>query len=230
MNIDVKNALDRVLSACEKIKSISTKDKGFRLITEYVVEDIYDFINAISLTGAEERFQYFDVVYLNGAFSDHAFGDNQGGIPKSLPLFCQVDCEVMKEKGVKIATLFVALLTELGKSYLLSKHDKKAIDAKAFSDYIHRLSSYVYEQECQNKLPQKTASGHGMTHDNGIMEATDSTGTAITEDDVAEPEPVETLEELLEQLNNLIGLSGVKQEVKSLISMIKMKKSEMQEG
>lgn len=57
MNIDVKNALDRVLSACEKIKSISTKDKGFRLITEYVVEDIYDFINAISLTGAEERFQ-----------------------------------------------------------------------------------------------------------------------------------------------------------------------------
>lgn len=122
----------------KKIKSISTKDKGFRLITEYVVEDIYDFINAISLTGAEERFQYFDVVYLNGAFSDHAFGDNQGGIPKSLPLFCQVDCEVMKEKGVKIATLFVALLTELGKSYLLSKHDKKAIDVKAFSDYIHR--------------------------------------------------------------------------------------------
>lgn len=224
MNIDVKNALDRALSACEKIKSISTKDKGFRLITEYVVEDIYDFINAISLTGAEERFQYFDVVYLNGAFSDHAFGDNQGGIPKSLPLFCQVDCEVMKEKGVKIATLFVALLTELGKSYLLSKHDKKAIDAKAFSDYIHRLNSYVSEQECQNKLPQKTASGHGMTHDNGIMEATDSTGTAIAEDDVAEPEPVETLEELLEQLNNLIGLSGVKQEVKSLISMIKMKK------
>ena len=46
----------------KKIKSISTKDKGFRLITEYVVEDIYDFINAISLTGAEERFQYFDVV------------------------------------------------------------------------------------------------------------------------------------------------------------------------
>ena len=208
----------------KKIKSISTKDKGFRLITEYVVEDIYDFINAISLTGAEERFQYFDVVYLNGAFSDHAFGDNQGGIPKSLPLFCQVDCEVMKEKGVKIATLFVALLTELGKSYLLSKHDKKAIDVKAFSDYIHRWSSYVSEQECQNKLPQKTASGHGMTHDNGIMEATDSTGTAIAEDDVAEPEPVETLEELLEQLNKLIGLSGVKQEVKSLISMIKMKK------
>lgn len=225
MNIDVKNALDRVLSACEKIKSISTKDKGFRLITEYVVEDIYDFINAISLTGAEERFQYFDVVYLNGAFSDHAFGDNQGGMPKSLPLFCLVDCEVMKEKGVKIATLFVALLTELGKSYLLSKHDKKAIDAKAFSDYIHRLNSYVSDQECQNKLPQNTASGHGMTHDNGIMEATDSTGTAIAEDDVAESEPVETLEELLEQLNNLIGLSGVKQEVKSLISMIKMKKT-----
>ena len=86
------------------------------------------------------------------------------------------------------------------------------------------MSSYVSEQECQNKLPQKTASWHGMTHDNGIMGATDSTGTAITEDDVAEPEPVETLEELLEQLNNLIGLSGVKQEVKSLISMIKMKK------
>ena len=110
MNIDVKNALDRVFNACEKIKSMSPKDARFGLITEYVVEDVYDFINAISLTGTEERFQYFNVVYLNGAFSDHAVGDDQKGIPKSLPLFCQVDCEVMKEKGVKIATLFVALL------------------------------------------------------------------------------------------------------------------------
>ena len=224
MNIDVKNALDRVLNACEKIESISTKDKEFRLIKEYVVEDIYDFINAISLTGAEERFQYFDAVYLNGAFSDHAFEDNQRIIPKSLPLFCQVDCEVMKEKDVKIATLFVVLLTELGKSCLLSKHDKKAIDAKAFSAYIHRLNSYISEQECKNKLSQKTASGHGVTHDNGAMEAADSTTDVIAEDDAAEPESVETLEELLEQLNNLIGLSGVKQEVKSLVSMIKMKK------
>lgn len=130
----------------------------------------------------------------------------------------------MKEKGVKTATLFVALLTELGKSYLLSKHDKKAIDAKTFSAYIHRLNSYISEQECKNTLSQKTASGHGVTHDNGAMEATDSTAAVITEDDAAEPEPIETLEELLEQLNNLIGLSGVKQEVKSLVSMIKMKK------
>ena len=80
MNIDVKNALDRVLNACEKIESMSSKDERFQLITEYVVEDVFDFINAISLTGAEERFQYFDVVYLNGAFSDHAFGDDSGGI------------------------------------------------------------------------------------------------------------------------------------------------------
>lgn len=224
MNIDIKNALDRVFNACEKIKSMSLKDERFQLITEYVVEDIYDFIKAISLTGAEERFQYFDVVYLNGVFSDHAFGYNQRGIPKSLPLFCQVDCEVMKEKGVKIATLFVALLTEMGKSYLLSKHDKKAIDAKAFSDYIHRLNSYISEQECKNKLLQKTAPGHSITHDNGIMEMTDSTVSAIAEADEAESEPDETLEELLDQLNNLVGLSGVKQEVKSLISMIKMKK------
>ena len=224
MNIDVKNALDRVFNACEKIKSMSPKDARFGLITEYVVEDVYDFINAISLTGTEERFQYFNVVYLNGAFSDHAFGDDQKGIPKSLPLFCQVDCEVMKEKGVKIATLFVALLAELGKSYLLSKHDKKEIDAKAFSVYIHRLNSYISEQECQNNLPLKTAAVHGITHDSGAKEAPDSTTAATAEDDATELEPIETLEELLDQLNNLIGLSGVKQEVKSLISMIKMKK------
>lgn len=224
MNIDVKNALDRVLNACEKIKTLSSKDERFRLITEYVVEDVHDFINAVSLTGAEERFQYFDVVYLNGAFSDHAFADNQRDVPKSLPLFCQVDCEVMKEKGVKITPLFVALLTELGKSYLLSKHDKKEIDAKAFSDYIHHLNSYISEQECQNKLPPKTVSGYGTLRDSGAMEAADSVAAATAEDGVAEPEPVETLEELLEQLNSLIGLSGVKQEVKSLISMIKMKR------
>ena len=224
MNIDVKNALDRVFNACEKIKSMSPKDERFRLITEYVVEDIYDFINAISLTGTEERFQYFDVVYLNGAFSGHTFEDNPKGIPKALPLFCQFDCEVMKEKGVKTATLFVALLAELGKSYLLSKHDKKEIDAKAFSAYIHRLNSYISEQECRNNLPQKNASVHSITHDNSAKEVPGSATATTTEDDSDESEPVETLEELLEQLNNLIGLSGVKQEVKSLISMIKMKK------
>lgn len=224
MNIDIKNALDRVFNACEKIKCLSLKDERFRLITEYVVEDIYDFINAISLTGTEERFQYFDVVYLNGAFSDHVFGDNPKGIPKSLPLFCQFDCEVMKEKCVKSATLFVALLAELGKSYLLSKYDKKAIDAKAFSVYIHRLNSYISEQECRNNLSLKNTSVHSITHDNSAKEAPGSATAATTEDDADEPEPVETLEELLEQLNNLIGLSGVKQEVKSLISMIKMKK------
>lgn len=224
MNIDVKNALDRVFNACEKIKSMSSKDERFHLITEYVVEDVFDFINAVSLTGAEERFQYFDAVYLNGAFSDHAFADNQGDFPKSLPLFCQVDCEVMKEKGVKIAPLFVALLTELGKSYLLSKHDKKEIDAKVFSDYIHRLNICISERECQNKLPPKTVSGHGTSQDSGAMESAHSVSAATAEDGAAESEPVETLEELLEQLNSLIGLSGVKQEVKSLISMIKMKK------
>jgi len=228
MNIDVKNALDRVLNACEKIISMSSTDDCFQLITECVVEDIYDFINAISLSGTEERFQYFDVVYLNGAFSDHAFGDSQRDIPKSLPLFCQVDCEVIKTKVIKTATLFVAFLTELGKSYLLSKRDKKEIDAKAFTDYIHRLNSYISEQECQNKLPPKTVSGHGTTQDNSAMEMTDSAAAASAEDDTAEP--VETLEELLEQLNNLIGLSGVKQEVKSLISMIKMKKIRDERG
>lgn len=225
MNIDVKNTLDMVLNACKKIESIFSKDERFQLITEYVVEDVYNFIGAISLTGAKERFQYFDVVYLNGAFSDHAFRDSQRDIPKSLPLFCQVDCEVIKTKGVKTATLFVAFLTELGKSYLLNKHDKKEIDAKAFSDYIHRLNSYISEQECQNDLPPKTVSGrHGIMQDNGAMEAIDSSASVAAEDDATEADSVETLEGLLEQLNNLVGLSGVKQEVKSLINMIKMKK------
>lgn len=230
MNIDVKNAWDRVFNVCEKIKSMSLKDERFRLITEYVVEDVYDFINTISLTGTEERFQYFDAVYLNGAFSDHAFGDNQEGIPKSLPLFCQIDCEVMKEKEAKITALFVAFLVELGKYYLLSKHDKKEIDAKAFLVYIQRMNSYISEQECQNNLPQKATTVHGITHDSGVQEASDSTMVATTEGDADESEPEETLEELLEQLNNLIGLSGVKREVKSLISMIKMKKIRDERG
>ncbi len=230
MNIDVKNAWDRVFNVCEKIKSMSLKDERFRLITEYVVEDVYDFINAISLTGTEERFQYFDAVYLNGAFSDHAFGDNQEGIPKSLPLFCQIDCEVMKEKEAKITALFVAFLVELGKYYLLSKHDKKEIDAKAFLAYIQRMNSYISEQECQNNLPQKATTVHGITRDSGVQEASDSTMVATTEGDADESKPEETLEELLEQLNNLTGLSGVKREVKSLISMIKMKKIRDERG
>lgn len=225
MNIDVKNALDRVLSACEKIKSISIKNKEFRLITEYVVEDIYDFINAISLTGAEERFQYFDEVYLDGIFSNRTFEKKQNNVPKSLRVFCQVDCQIMKDYDLKLATLFIALLTELGKYYLLSKHDKKEIDAKAFTEYIHFLNNYVAEQEC----PPKTQQNEVNKHINTQEEINVSSDTDIA--DVASvSEPIETLEELLEQLNNLIGLSGVKQEVKSLISMIKMKKIRDERG
>lgn len=219
MNIDVKNALDRVLSACNKIKSVSIKDEKIHLITEYVVEDIFDFINVISLTGAEERFQYFDEVYLDGTFSDHTFEKKQNNVPKSLQLFCQVDCQIMKDYDLKIATLFIALLTELGKYYLLSKHDKKEIDAKAFTEYIHFLNDYVAAQECHPKTQQSEVTKHINT-----QEETDVSGDTDTVDVASVSEPMETLEELLEQLNNLVGLSGVKQEVKSLISMIKMKK------
>lgn len=225
MNVDVKNALDRVLSACNKIKSVSIKDEKIHLITEYVVEDIFDFINVISLTGAEERFQYFDEVYLDGTFSDPPFEKKQNNVPKSLQLFCQVDCQIMKDYDLKIATLFIALLTELGKYYLLSKHDKKEIDAKAFTEYIHFLNDYVAAQECHPKTQQPEVTKHINT-----QEKTDVFGNSDTADVASVSEPMETLEELLEQLNNLIGLSGVKQEVKSLISMIKMKKIRDERG
>ena len=117
----------------------------------------------------------------------------------------------------------MALQAELGKSYLLSKR-QEGDWCKGVFCLIHRLNSYISEQECQNNLPLKTAAVHGITPDSGAKEAPDSTTAATAEDDATELEPIETLEELLDQLNNLIGLSGVKQEVKSLISMIKMKK------
>lgn len=224
MNIDVKNALDRVLNACNKINSMSIKNEKFHLITEYVVEDIFDFINVISLAGAEERFQYFDEVYLNGTFSNHTFEKKRNNEPKSLPLFCQVDCQIMKDYDLKISTLFIALLTELGKYYLLNKHDKKEVDAKAFTEYIHLLNNYVAAQECHSKTEQNEVTKHINTQADHTQEGIDASDDTDTADVTSVSEPVETLEELLKQLNNLIGLSGVKQEVKSLISMIKMKK------
>ena len=161
---------------------------------------------------------------MNGTFSNHTFEKNRNKVPKSLPVFCQVDCQIMKDYDLKISTLFIALLTELGKYYLLNKHDKKEIDAKAFTEYIHLLNDYVAVQECYPKTQQTEVTKHINTQEGHTQKEIDVSGDTDTADETSVSEPAETLEELLEQLNNLIGLSGVKQEVKSLISMIKMKK------
>ncbi len=224
MNIDVKNALDRVFDACNRIKSLFAKDEKYCQITEYVVEDIFDFINAVSLVGAEERFQYFNEVYLKGSYFDHSFETAQRSIPKTLPLFYQVDCRVMNGYGVKTVNLFIALLTELGKYFLFSKHDKKEIDAKAFTDYIHRINDYVSAQERLSNERQNDVKERIHNIDSSATETSEISDVTDAPENVSTTEPLETLEELLNQLNNLIGLSEVKQEVKSLISMIKMKK------
>ncbi len=147
-------------------------------------------------------------------------------MPKAFVALNQFDRSVQNKVAVQTAGLFVVFISELGKSYLLSRFDKKDIDAKKYIDYIRSLQAALPRQDenhandhakaATDAAPQKKPSQRTdlAASENGE----ESTGN--TQEDVSE----ETLEELLEKLNALIGLAGVKQEVATLINMIKIKK------
>ena len=232
MNIDIKNALDSVFNACTHLKAAFPKDDRFLSTKESVVENIFDFINIISLTGAEGRIEYFNSVYLGGRFSNNTTKKDSWDIPHTLSLFCEVDHTISKNQATRISDLFLALLTEVGKHYILSKHDKKEIDVNAFKEYLLFLSNYVSKQEDLHNEHEVKSPKNNNPSGTPVAENLSTLDPTPPENETSRinTEPEESLEVLLERLNNLIGLSGVKKEVQSLISMIKVNKIRASRG
>lgn len=215
MNVDVKNALDKLLTACDHIQAAAPTGSTASNIRIMVIADIFVFIDQISVARANERKTFFAKAYLDG---------NVHNTPTdALPVLCQIDNDACHQQSIKTSELYVSFLFELGRYYSLSKHDKKDIDIVKFAQYIKKLNDYITVHSSAG-VPKLNAL---TTVANKSAGKADAVTPATTEPTSVEEVPVieqeESLDELLAQLDALIGLSGVKQEVKSLINLLKMK-------
>lgn len=219
MDIDVKNALDKLLL----ISNITTK--GGQSVRDILAKDIYSFISHISTQDCDDRFNYFSKVYLGGDYRAEDFSNNTlDEIPETLELLSNAEKHL--ESDVKASKLLVAFFATLGKHYMTSAADRESIDKSCFMGLIKNMNGYAdanLTEPADNKAV-RSMSGSNSSASNEIG-YNDSTETKATDETEPEPEePEESLEELLEKLNSLIGLDDVKREVNGIINMIKVKK------
>ncbi len=222
MNIDVKNSLDRLYLTCNHMQSIMPNNRH-KSIWTMVLEDIFEFINTISIAGSDERIALFCEVYLNEQCPAHTSSGLKQELPETLVLFCQVDNSVFKGQTIKMTGVFISFLSELGKSYLLSKFDKKDIDSQRFTALIKKMNEYVSDHEMPmvNGLKEMSFDQADVPRSRERILKNDAEGGWTIQDTPSETE--ESLQELLDNLDHLIGLAGVKNEVKSLINMLRIK-------
>ena len=228
MEIDVKNALNKLLAACDAIDAEKGDDS--RKIKNDVITDILSFIRTISNAGATERIELFKTIYLDGDYESESDLDNTGiAVPSSFNDLCQFDKSLLKNTEMKTATLYITFIVELGKHYLHSRYDKGDIDQEKYLDYIRSLQAHQKDSEvvAENRQSQLDGNKDEVKKQNSSHQGISNDNTEEKEE-VSEPE--ETLEELLDKLNKLIGLAGVKKEVTSLINLLKIKKIRDERG
>lgn len=238
MDIAVREALDKLIRACETADEKLGNRKNDNSLLQLVLQDVYAFINTISLRQAEERYQYFCKCYQYDACSTAGVNPLKGKeLPDAFRRIMEIDNEFIKGRGVLISWLYIDFFVELGKYYIHSRYDRRDIDQKVLYNYLEILRQAVSSLQVHADQGKIEANEHHMNKETAFSgqnvrnEKNDSedSNTDQTET-VEEVEPEKTLEELMEELNNLIGLSGVKQEVNSLINMLKMKKRREERG
>lgn len=215
MDIDVKNSLDKVIAVC----NIVEKQTG-RSVFPYFVGDIYSFISSVSSANSDERYDYFNKLYLNGKYPLESIQTTQGNIPKSLEIITQTTPKT-PGKNLQPANTIISFFLILGRYYSTSPFDKKDVDAVAVTNQIKQMNTFVKKSMpvplVENKPSQQPvitalSKREGETKDKAIL------------DEEKQAEPEESLENLLNDLNSLIGLNAVKQEVRQIINLIKVQK------
>ncbi len=216
MNIDIKNAVDQLLLSTYSISSDSTKESLNRII----VQDLLDFIDKISIKGANERIALFKEFYLKDDFKDMYPNSNQEKQPFSFKMLCEIDRDSSENSKLCVASLYINAVYEIGKYYLFNRQDKKDIDKEKFKNYLEELKT-VQSKICikvkQDSIEKKQDQNESKTN----IQTSDC-------DEIKEDE--ETLEELMKELNDLIGLDGVKREIKTQIHLIEYNKEREANG
>ena len=227
MDVTVKNAFDKLTQACERIDSLRRGEKNEGTLKRLLALDVRDFITRISNSGAEERYNYFNEVYQGGAYpSSELHISGVGSLPITYQKLIEFDRSARNKSDMQTAGLFVSFITELGRSYLINRFDKRDVDAEKFISYRRSLQETIphskkKKSDVRTRTDEKDVVHNSQVQENrtGNEEKREGPGESVQKD-----EPEETLEELLEKLNALIGPAGVKKDVTTLLNMIKIKK------
>ena len=129
MDIDVKQALAKLLLACSKEQELIDKDGGHLNVKQVILNNIAGFIEIISLDHADLRMDYFNKVFLGSQ-------DNLNDVISIHSWFS--DFETLNVITI-VKALYAQFAYELGRYYLFNKNDKKDIVKDHFIQYIKLL-------------------------------------------------------------------------------------------
>ena len=117
MNIDVKNAFDKVTTICDSLVHKVSNAESFHKI---FLEDIFNFICSISTTGELNRYDCFINTYSNSKFCPTKTSVDEEFTSILLRNFYEIDNTYLAESDLKTSEILIAFFITLGKSYLLN--------------------------------------------------------------------------------------------------------------
>lgn len=227
MNIDIKNAVNNLLMACDSIKKHSSGDVSIKSIDELVIVDILTFIEYISKDESKDRISFFKLMYLDAKYSPLLPRACNNELPVSFKILSLIDVKVFSDKEFFLSSLYVTVIAEIGKYYISNSLDKNHIDKNKFLKYLAILNDY----EDDVKLLKKQEKLDASTNQNCIESADETTAyISSTRDWSEEIESEQSLEDLQRELDSLIGLKSVKKEISSLINLLKINNIRKERG
>ena len=224
MNIDIKNAVNNLLMACDSIKKHSSGDVSIKSIHELVIVDILTFIEYISKDESKDRISFFKLMYLDAKYSPLLPRACNNELPVSFKILSLLDMKMFSNKGITLSSLYVTLIAEIGKYYILNSLDRNHIDKNKFLKYLAIVNDYKEDAKKQEKLDSSK-------NQNYIKNAEKITpDISLTRESSEDMESEKSLEDLQEELDSLIGLMSVKKEISSLINLLKVNKIRKERG
>ena len=224
MNIDIKNAVNNLLIACNSIKKHSSGDVSIKSIDELVIVDILTFIEYISKDESKDRISFFKLMYLDAKYSPLLPRACNNELPVSFKILSLLDMKMFSNKGITLSSLYVTLIAEIGKYYILNSLDRNHIDKNKFLKYLAIVNDYKEDAKKQEKLDSSK-------NQNYIKNAEKITpDISLTRESSEDMESEKSLEDLQEELDSLIGLMSVKKEISSLINLLKVNKIRKERG
>lgn len=224
MNIDIKNAVNNLLMACDSIKKHSSGDVSIKSIDELVIVDILTFIEYISKDESKDRISFFKLMYLDAKYSPLLPRACNNELPVSFKILSLLDMKMFSNKGITLSSLYVTLIAEIGKYYILNSLDRNHIDKNKFLKYLAIVNDYKEDVKKQEKLDSSK-------NQNYIKNAEKITpDISLTRESSEDMESEKSLEDLQEELDSLIGLMSVKKEISSLINLLKVNKIRKERG
>lgn len=224
MNIDIKNAVNNLLMACDSIKKHSSGDVSIKSIDELVIVDILTFIEYISKDESKDRISFFKLMYLDAKYSPLLPRACNNELPVSFKILSLLDMKMFSNKGITLSSLYVTLIAEIGRYYISNSLDRNHIDKNKFLKYLAIVNDYKEDAKKQEKLDSSK-------NQNYIKNAERITpDISLTRESSEDMESEKSLEDLQEELDSLIGLMSVKKEISSLINLLKVNKIRKERG